>query len=194
MAYCTIFNEKFDSRSEQIWEVRGGVANLSWISSDRWQLWVFSFHTHLGPFPSGDDIFLFSDNLATSELTRSASSGRSSRFDPPFDAPGSELFSALRINILRHVWKPLIHFFWKWNQNVTTKCLRTDCTEGRNDVRGGPKTWAQLEFLGGGRQLSYSPYSGSFLGLCGLILLKIRTFRLVFRNEAPQPHRFVVQQ
>ena len=37
-----------------------------------------------------------------SKLARSASRGRFSKFDPPFDAPGSELFSALRINEVRH--------------------------------------------------------------------------------------------
>ncbi len=44
------------------------------------------------------------------------------------------------------------------------------------------------------KRLEYNPHSGSFLRLFGPILLKIRTFRLAFRNEAPQPHRFVVQQ
>ena len=43
------------------------------------------------------NLTLFSGILATSKLTRSASSGRISKFDLPLNAPGSVLFSALRI-------------------------------------------------------------------------------------------------
>ena len=75
------------------------------------------------------NLALFSSNLVISKLTRSASSGRISKFDPPFDAAASVLFSALRINILQQVWKPLIHFFWKWEQNLTTNWQNMDCTE-----------------------------------------------------------------
>ena len=50
------------------------------------------------------------------------------------------------------------------------------------------------DISGGKSGLKYNPYSGSFLRLCGPILLKIRTFRLVLGNNALELLRFVAQQ
>ena len=83
------------------------------------------------------NLALFSGNLATSNLTKPAPWGRISKFDPLFDAPGSVLFSALRINILQRVWKPLSHFFWNWEQNESTKCRSKGWTLGRSTVSFG---------------------------------------------------------
>ena len=38
-----------------------------------------------------------------------------------FDAPESVMSSAFRISTVRQTWKCLAHFFWKWEQNVSTK-------------------------------------------------------------------------
>ncbi len=53
-------------------------------------------------------------NLVISKLNRSAPRSRISTFDPSLEAPGSVLSSAYRICAVRHVWIPVIHFFWKW--------------------------------------------------------------------------------
>ena len=50
----------------------------------------------------GHQMIQFCGNLATSKLTRSAPGGRISTFDPPLDAPGSELSSALWFDATRH--------------------------------------------------------------------------------------------
>ena len=90
-----------------------------------WQL----FHTHFGPFS-----LVWLGNFATSKLMRLTSRGRISKFDPPLNAPGSVLLGALWINVLRCVWRPLSHFFWKWEQNVTSKRRSMDCTPSLRKV------------------------------------------------------------
>ena len=54
---------------------------------------------------------------ATSKATTSAPKCRISTFDPPFDAPGSGLSSALRINIVRHTCDRMAHFLWTLDKN-----------------------------------------------------------------------------
>ena len=62
------------------------------------------------------------DILATSKPP----SGQISKIDTPFDAPGPELFTAApQSKAVRHDWEPTKPFFWKWEQNVTTKRLST---------------------------------------------------------------------
>ena len=48
---------------------------------------------------------------ATSKVTRSAPKCPKIKFDPPFDAPGSGLSSARRINILRQTREAMATFF-----------------------------------------------------------------------------------
>ena len=52
-------------------------------------------------------------NRATSKGFISAPKCRKIKFDPPFDAPGSELSSARRINILRQTHEAMATILWK---------------------------------------------------------------------------------
>ena len=64
-------------------------------------------------------------------------------------------------------------------------------TESQRIVSSDLRSWPVTTYIAFSRfedsVPSYNPNSGSFLRLCGAILL-------VFRNEAPQLHKFVVQQ
>ena len=55
-------------------------------------------------------------------------SGWFPEFDPPLDAPGSVLFSVLWFGAVRHIYERIKvkKCFWKWEQNVSTTCRRTD--------------------------------------------------------------------
>ena len=63
------------------------------------------------------------DNLVISKLTRSAPNARNSTFGPPFDVSGKLLSSSLWNSAARLIGEPMKHSFWKWEQNVSTKCM-----------------------------------------------------------------------
>ena len=55
-------------------------------------------------------------NLSIWNVTRSALSGQDSEFESSFYASGSVLSSARRIRAVRHTWKLVTHFLWKWSK------------------------------------------------------------------------------
>ena len=87
---------------------------------------VWSWSHHFWSFRVCGDFHLwisrFWSNPLTSKAAMSAPNSRVNKLDAPFDAPGSELSSALRINIVRQTIERMEHFVWKSRLKTTKNC------------------------------------------------------------------------